>query len=191
MSKTPRRNIPFALDNDAYSCFTTGKPYDYQAWWNLMAKVKASRMTPLWSIIPDVVGDRSATLEQWDMFNREVAVSYGWKTALAVQDGMTRDDVLGLRFQPDVIFVGGTTEWKWKTAHVWCRDFPRVHIGRVRTRRLRYCQQIGAESCDGTGWMRESTNGRPARQLEAWLEDQEPHPELDLGFCLGRPRRAE
>lgn len=179
--KNPREGVAFALDNDAYQSFSNGTPYDFKSWSKFLHKVKASGIVPLWALVPDVVANRSATLEQWGMFNREVAESYGWKTALAVQDGMTREDVLGLRFQPDVIFVGGTTVWKWKTAHVWCRDFPRVHVGRVNgKRRLWHCQRIGAESCDGSGWTRGTTCGREARQLEVWLENQEPHPELAL-----------
>lgn len=187
--KVPRPGVSFALDNDAYSCFSNGTEYDFSAWEKFLQKVCNSRIEPIWALVPDVVGNREKTLEQWGMFVEVIAGSCGWKTALAVQDGMTREDVLGLKFHPDVIFVGGSTEWKWKTAHLWCKEFPRVHIGRVRSRRLPYCQQIGAESCDGTGWFRESVRGRPARQLEAWLENQEAHPELDFfpidGASLG------
>lgn len=178
--KNPRDDIAFAMDNDAYISFKNGVPYDFYSWSDFLKKVKASGIEPLWAVVPDVVGNAKKTLEQWDMFYQEVAFSYGWKAALGVQDGMTPEDVSLLRFQPDVIFVGGTTDWKWRTSHVWCQHFPRVHVARVRSRRLPYCQQIGAESCDGTGWFRESTRGRPARQLEAWLENPEPHPELAL-----------
>lgn len=178
--KNPRPEVAFALDNDAYQSFSNGIPYDFRAWANFLEKVKASGLEPLWALVPDVVGNREKTLEQWRMFHTVISNDYGWKTALAVQDGMTMDDVR--ECAPDVVFVGGTTEWKWRTAHEWCRDFPRVHIGRVRHRRLRYCEQIGAESCDGTGWFRESVQGKPARQLEAWLENPMPHPELALNL---------
>lgn len=181
--KNPRPGVAFALDNDAYQSYTNGTPYDFDAWLDFLHKVKLTGQEPLWAVVPDVVGNKEATLEQWKMFWSEVSVSYGWNTALAVQDGMTRDDVLALRVKPDVIFVGGTTEWKWKTAHLWCRDFPRVHVGRVNAkRRLWHCHRIGVESCDGSGWFRASTNGKPARQLEAWLENPEPHPELELNL---------
>lgn len=169
------------MDNDAYICFKNGQPYDFCAWSEFLQKVKASGLQPLWSVVPDVVGNATKTLEQWHMFYPEVAFSHGWKAALAVQDGMTPEDVRLLRFQPDVIFVGGTTDWKWRTAHVWCQHFPRVHVARVNgKKRLWHCQRIGAESCDGSGWTRGTTKGREARQLEAWLENPEPHPELSL-----------
>lgn len=176
----PPDGVAVALDNDAYQSFSNGTEYDFQSWLIFLKKVKESGVHPLWAIIPDVVGDSKKTIEQWNIFCREVSENYGWNTALAVQDGMTRNDVLRLKFRPDIIFVGGTTSYKWDTAHLWCRDFPRVHVGRVRSKRLPYCQRIGAESCDGSGWFRESVRGRPARQLEAWLENPEPHPELNL-----------
>lgn len=176
--KNPRPGVAFALDNDAFQSFTNGTPYDFAAWEKFIAKVCATGLTPLWALVPDVVGDRDKTLDQWGMFHAVIKDSCGWPTALAVQDGMAVEDVR--QCNPDVVFVGGTTGWKWKTAHVWCENFPRVHVGRVRSRRLPYCQQIGAESCDGTGWFRESVRGKPARQLEAWLENPQPHPELGL-----------
>lgn len=58
---------------------------------------------------------------------------------------MTDHDVASLEIQPDIIFVGGTTDWKWATVKTWCTLFPR-----------------GAESCDGSGWFR----GREGQILE-------------------------
>lgn len=175
--KNPRSGVAFALDNDAFTCWTQVKPFDFVAWRSFLGRIRDTLETPIWAAVPDVVANREATLRQWNEWSFLV-VENGWPTALVVQDGMTMRDVESCK--PDVVFVGGTTEWKWKTAHLWCQDFPRVHVGRVRSRRLTYCQQIGAESCDGTGWFRESVRGRPARQLEAWIENEEPHPELAL-----------
>ena len=175
--KNPREGVAFALDNDAYQSFTNGTPYDFDAWLRFLDKVSATGMEPLWALVPDVVANKDKTLEQWAKYS-PLVMERGWRTALAVQDGMTNFEAFDCH--ADILFVGGTTEWKWDTAHIWCRQFPRIHIGRVRSQRLPYCLQIGAESCDGTGWFRESVRGRPARQLEAWLENQEPHPELGL-----------
>lgn len=175
--KNPREGVAFALDNDAFTHFSNSTPFDFVGWRSFLARIRDYGETPLWAAVPDVVTNREATVRQW--FDWAFLVQeLGWDAALVVQDGMTMADVE--RCKPDVIFVGGSTEWKWSTAHKWCQDFPRVHVGRVRARRLPYCEQIGAESCDGTGWFRESVRGRPARQLEAWLENPEPHPELAL-----------
>lgn len=74
----------------------------------------------------------------------------GLTPAFAVQDGMVAADVPR---EAAVIFVGGSTEWKWEMAEAWCKNFPRVHVARVNTvRQLRLCTGWGAESVDGTGW---------------------------------------
>ncbi len=72
--------------------------------------------------------------------------------AIAVQDGMTPSDVPK---EASVIFVGGTTSWKWRNLKTWTENFPRVHVGRVNTYKLLWmAHDAGAESADGTGWFR-------------------------------------
>jgi hypothetical protein len=81
----------------------------------------------------------------------------------------------------DVVFVGGSDEqnWKWRSAPYWCENFERVHIGRVNSARLvRYSEQIGAESVDGTSWFRDPSRGRLI-ELESWLAG-EPDKQTDL-----------
>lgn len=159
----PEDFIPYSLDNGAF-----GHDDDWQetAWFELMDWALLSGQNPLWCLVPDVVGDRIRTLRRWEMYFPR-AEKYGWPLAFAVQDGMSPEDVPG---SADVIFVGGTTEWKWKTMPMWCREFPRVHIGRVNTyRRLWDCHDAGAESVDGTGWMR--GDQVQYRGLRAYLEE--------------------
>jgi hypothetical protein len=55
----------------------------------------------------------------------------------------------------EVVFIGGTTDWKWRSIDLWCSSFPRVHVGRVNGYDgLIRCACAGAESVDGTGWFR-------------------------------------
>jgi hypothetical protein len=55
----------------------------------------------------------------------------------------------------DVIFVGGTDSWKMRALPMFTKEFPRVHVGRINGEKgLWQCHEAGAESCDGTGWMR-------------------------------------
>ena len=158
--------MPYALDNGAYSAFTHGKPWDEELWFKHLDWAKLSGQKPLWAIVPDVVADRNGTLHNWEVYAPQLA-KYGWPLAFAVQDGMTVSDVPK---NADVVFVGGSTEWKWSTSEVWCEQFPRVHVGRVNTyRRLWDCHDYGAESCDGTGWTR--GNQVQARGLRAYLEE--------------------
>jgi len=184
---SPRKNrtppgpfgfMPYALDNGA---FGAGEDWSESDWFGLLEWAKLSGQRPAWTLVPDVVGDRIRTLRKWDIY-RHVAARYGWPLAFAVQDGMTTEDVPN---DAEVIFVGGSTEWKWRTVAMWCKAFQRVHVGRVNTyRRLWECHDAGAESIDGTGWMRgdqrqycgllaylaESTGGR-ARVLQGVLEE--------------------
>jgi hypothetical protein len=131
----------------------------------MLGKVPAAN-PPLWALVPDVVADKTGTLEAWEKYSPEI-LSRGWPMGFAVQDGMVASDVPE---NASVVFVGGTTQWKWSTVAYWCQRFPRVHIGRVNgIRRLWIAQRLGAESCDGTGYFRDTINGASGRKLIAWL----------------------
>jgi hypothetical protein len=154
---------PVALDNGV---FAAGDAWIADPWLALLDWVKANQITPEWVLIPDVVGNRSWTLRRWQAY-WHVAHRYGWPLAFAAQDGMTFDDVPK---QAEVVFVGGSTTWKWRTMASWCAHFPRVHVGRVNSyRRLWQCRDAGVESCDGTGWMR--GDQVQYRGLVAYLEE--------------------
>lgn len=91
-----------------------------------------------------------------------------WRLAFALQDGMTPADI------PDdavVLFVGGTTKWKWRSLPTWASTGRRVHVGRVNeVERLLICERFGVESVDGTGWMKGTDGGRQAIALAKWME---------------------
>lgn len=163
----PFQFMPYALDNDAYGAFTQGREWDEAAWLVLLEWARISGQAPLWVLVPDVVGDRLRTLRKWEMYHHVLRL-YGWPLAFAVQDGMEPRDVPS---GADVVFVGGSTDFKWSTYRDWCATFPRVHIGRVNTYgQLCKCAQAGAESVDGTGWFR--GDQRQYRGLLRFLEEQ-------------------
>jgi hypothetical protein len=92
---------------------------------------------------------------------------------MAVQDGMTPADVPK---ECAVVFVGGTTSWKWRSLPMWASSFSRVHVGRVNSiRLLLMAENAGAESCDGTGWFRDP---RRTKELESYLSHDHNHPDL-------------
>lgn len=154
---------PYALDNGV---FAKGSDWSVEPWIKMLDWARISGQEPLWNLVPDSVGDRDATLRKWDEFS-PIARRYGWPLAFAVQDGMTESDVPA---EASVVFVGGSTEWKWDTYRDWCAAFPRVHIGRVNTyRRLFDCHDAGAESTDGTGFTR--GDQRQWRGLCAFCEE--------------------
>lgn len=158
--------MPYALDNGAYPAYSKGTSWEFSPWKQLLKWAKNSAYKPLWVLVPDVVGDSKATLKSWDKYS-PIARRYGWPLAFAVQDGMKARDVPS---DADVVFVGGTTIWKWKTVPKWCDRFERVHVGRVNSyHRLKECYELGVESCDGTGWMR--GDKRQFRELETFLAE--------------------
>jgi len=178
MSKTKLRPwMPYALDNDAFSAWSQKKPWDVEAWRALLQWAQLSRHKPLWVLVPDVVADREATLQNWVRYAPEAA-AYKWPLAFAVQDGMTPADVPA---DAAIVFVGGTTRWKWQTLPMWAESCARVHVGRVNElRRLWTCEEYGVESVDGTGWFRDTQDGRRIRHLKLWLEQEKATQEVML-----------
>lgn len=176
-SKTRLRPwIPYALDNDAYTSFRTGVDWSEQDWLALLKWAAVIDHKPLWALVPDVVASRAGTLAKWQQF-APVVDRFGFSKAFAVQDGMGIEDVPK---NADVVFVGGTTEWKWRSLPQWCTHFESVHVGRVNSiERLMVCQELGVKSVDGTGWFRATDGGRQARGLWDWMNGSLAlHPEL-------------
>lgn len=172
--------MPYALDNDAFSAFTHGTEWNESLWIELLKWSSMSKSKPMWAVVPDVVGDARKTVEKWFRYSPTVD-SAKIKKAFAVQDGMSVDDVPD---GADVIFVGGTTEWKWRTAEMWCSTFSRVHIGRVNTlEKLWFCERIGAESVDGTGWFRDPSDESKIPQLIRWLDGEKTN-FMELPFAI-------
>lgn len=178
IAKTKLRSIPFALDNDAYAAFSNNTAWDESKWLQMLDSIKASGRSPLWVLVPDVVADKAATLARWRRY-APVAAAYGWPLAFAVQDGMTPADIPD---HADVLFIGGTTAWKWQSLPVWSKTGRHIHVGRVNeVRRLFTCQRLKVKSVDGTGWFRGTAFGRQAVALGQWLAGTlTPHPELSL-----------
>lgn len=166
--------MPYALDNGAFTCWDRfTNTFDEakwqtmeQAWRELLFWSQVVAQKPRWAIVPDVPGNGAATLERWNRYIEDDCLR-GVNHALAVQDGMTPAMVDDLRHRPDVICVGGTDEWKWSTAQMWCQQFPRVHVLRCNSpAKLDLLESWGCESTDGTGWNR--GDRKQTAGLEAW-----------------------
>lgn len=190
--------FPFALDNGAYPCWDqTTNVFDYQKWAEVYPKwqsliywAASATQRARWAIVPDQPGNGAATLTKWDAFVQQV-IDAEIPPALAVQDGMTVADVKNLRLKPQVICVGGSTEWKWDTVEMWVDAFPRVHVLRCNSpTKLDWLEEIGVESCDGTGWNR--GNKTQTAGLERWAR-QKPEPKLYAlaGYTCRTPRGGQ
>jgi len=169
--------FPYALDNGAFTAWTKQHPWCAKSWIDMLQLARMSGKTPVWALVPDVVGNRNETLANWGRF-ASVIGSFGWTKAFAVQDGMNPKDVPE---DASVIFVGGTTEWKWRNLEMWAKSFPRIHVGRVNSiRRLVTCEKFNVESVDGTGWFRDPSDPNKLKALKHWFEGFRPeHPELN------------
>ena len=170
--------FPYALDNGAFSAWDQKNNtwdelrWNINSWRRMLFWAQSQKQKPLWAIVPDWIGDGAKTIERWHKFKNEVP----FPKAIAVQNGMTVEQVRDLN--PDVVAVGGTTEWKWNTVEMWVKEFPRVHVLRCNSPdKLYYLERIGVESCDGTGWNR--GNKAQTVGLETWARTN-PEPRNDL-----------
>jgi len=157
-------DVIWCADNSRFSM----KDWTEAKWWNFLKKNAHRADTCAFASAPDVVhqveiapgkvvpvGDMKATLElsrKWFRAIREL----GYKVALVSQDGWDEiaDEVPWDEF--DALFVGGSDEHKLgpegrraieaaKAHGKW------VHIGRVQSaKRMRYCEEVGADSADGS-----------------------------------------
>jgi hypothetical protein len=166
--------IPYACDNGVFSLWNRNtNEFNFTAWhgkaekkWrDFIIKCHFAAQQPLWAIVPDVPGNGKATMEWWKTYSPEV-IKAGIPTAIAVQDGMKPDDIKSLDPLPEVICVGGSTEWKWQTLEEWAGSFTRVHLLRCNSPdKLEDLASLGLESIDGTGWTKDR---RKADGLEQW-----------------------
>lgn len=141
----------YALDNGAFGAWRGQRQWDEVAYHGLCEKAQRHGHPPRWIVVPDVVANREATLKRWVEWAPRLR-GFGWPLAIAVQDGMVAADIPP---DADVLFVGGSTKWKWVSLPMWCGTGLRVHVGRVNSpRALWRCHDLGVESVDGTGWVR-------------------------------------
>lgn len=174
--------FPYALDN---GCFALWNPesntFDEagwiltgeSAWKRLLFWAQCVNADPRWVIVPDRPGDAGETIRKWGEY-AQLVQSLGFPLALAAQDGMEPSTINALLDpRPDVVCIGGSTEWKWENVERWTHHFSRVHLLRCNSpSRLAWLESIGVESCDGTGWNRGDVN--QTRGLEEWARGPVP-----------------
>lgn len=162
----------WAADNGCYGASYVGD----EAWYSWLIKMAPQASTCLFATAPDVVGDGAATLTRslpWLPLIRGL----GFPAALVAQDGMTETTIPWGDF--DVLFVGGTTEWKLGSevrqiiagAHAQGVD---VHAGRVNSwRRFHYFDSLGVRSADGNYIAFGPDQNLPA--VLSWVERSKTH----------------
>lgn len=170
-----RAGLPWAADNCAF-----GDKFDADKLLAWLPRMAEFRPTCLFVAAPDVVGDSAATLARWWEWQ---PLLQGWPLAFVCQDGQQPEDIPA---ECDVIFIGGTTEWKLSESATDCIRWAQangkgVHIGRVNwgKRYAHFRAMKGSEhwTTDGT---RTRYDGRE-RTLTAWrgYMNQPPLIQLD------------
>ena len=179
--REPVEWMPYAIDNGMFAVWDKGLDWNEQSFLKILELYSAHPLKPLWAVVPDSVGDRDETLREWDRWYPQLSRSFDLRYAFAAQDGMTAKDVPS---EADVVFVGGTFKWKWRNLKTWCKDFPRIHVGRVNTiRTLLYCMSLGVESVDGTGWFRSPHRTDQLHKFFKMQSGEEPlHDQMELGI---------
>lgn len=189
----PPRRAPWALDNGAFKAWRSKTALDTNALeFALHRRAFAARTPPPdFVVVPDVVGNAPATLSlarEW--IPRLSDIAGAAPLALVVQDGMTEADVEPLLALVGVLFVGGSTAWKWGTARTWAtlarRSGRKLHIGRAGTPRLvAMAKGVGADSIDSSFPLWSTEN------LDAFLRELrrgEDHDQLGLPGVLTPPK---
>lgn len=147
--RAPLPGVTWAADN---GCFSKNYVGD-ERWFGWLTEHAGHADRCLFATAPDVVGDAAATLARsapWLPRIRQL----GYPAALVAQDGL---EALAVPWDDfDVLFIGGSTEWKLGpaaraiVAEAGRRGKP-VHMGRVNSaRRYRYAALLGCASADGT-----------------------------------------
>lgn len=151
----------YALDNGAWTAFQRGEQFDAGAF---QRAVDLLGVGSDFIVVPDIVAGGLWSLDfsmSWLDRLRGVA-----PLLLAVQDGISPDDVRNLIGRDLGVFVGGTTDWKLMTMQAWGavarRAGAHLHVGRVNTsRRIALCSAAGADSFDGSSATRFAVTLRP------------------------------
>lgn len=150
----PPRRHPWFLDNGAFGDWRSGRDFDAEGFWSDLTSPAVVASPPVFVVCPDRVAtglDSLAFSLHW--LERCVSARPGLSYFLAVQDGMTEQDVTQAIDGFAGLFVGGSLPWKIATGAAWVRlahDLGRpCHIGRCGTaKRVRWAARIGADSID-------------------------------------------
>ena len=156
--KNPDKWPYYAIDNGAYSAYVNKKEWDPIPFLRTISRARNYDRKPDFVVCPDIVAGGSDSLTHSVNWLRVLPRELPYY--LAVQDGMELPEVADVIRSHGFsgIFVGGTAEWKVKTAESWCilaKELGvRCHIGRIGPgKKILWAERIGADSVDSTTWV--------------------------------------
>jgi hypothetical protein len=172
------KEVPVILDNGAYRTWLKGTGFDEYGFLKTLHSCLRNGLKLQWIVTPDIVAAGPRSLEFSLHWQKRLQ---GHPLYLAVQDGM-----LPASISPHIelfhgLFVGGSIEWKLRTAETWVElahsHNRRCHIGRIGTiQRLIWARQIGADSVDSSSFTRNGT----VHYCTEYQETMEKSPMLPL-----------
>lgn len=175
----PPRRTPWAFDNGAFKDFSAGQPFNTKKYESALDNLWLHGKTnPDFIVAPDIVAGGLESLRFSESWVPKLS-AHKVPLYLVVQDGMTEADVCVAVSAFQGLFVGGSPEWKLKTARDWI-DFAHgigrpCHIGRMGTeKKVRAALRWGADSIDSSLPLWSAGN------LQRFLRGFERRPELDL-----------
>lgn len=150
--EVPPRRTPWVFDNGAFKDWTAGVAFQTARYEAALDKLATCLERPDFIVVPDIVAAGMDSLRFSESWARRLSW-LGLPMYLVLQDGMTEADVRAAQDPYTGLFVGGSLEWKLRTAPRWV-EFAhihgrRCHIGRMGTReRVRAARRWGADSID-------------------------------------------
>lgn len=146
---TPWPGEQWGFDNGAFRDWQQGRDFDGEAFLRRLEQAYAVGR-PYLAVVPDLVSQGRRSLEFSLRWLEKLPRDWPWY--LAVQDGMTLEDVKAELPKFAGIFLGGTDRFK-HTAFWWCQlahQFDkRFHYGRAGTpRKIALAREVGADSVD-------------------------------------------
>lgn len=164
----PKPGEPWALDNGVFSAWKKNVAWQPERFLRSIDQSEGLH-TPMFAVLPDIVGGGAESIRHSIAWLARLP-SMPW--FLAVQDGMSRDDVRAVL--PDVagLFLGGTDAFK-ATAPMWCElaheHGKGFHYARISTaNRLRAALECGADSGDSSQMLWSDEN---FDRFERWWRD--------------------
>lgn len=143
-----------ALDNGAWADFQAGRTFDEDGYDRYLEWAEAQPHPFDWLALPDIVAGGIASLQlSLRYLNRGLSISP--LVLIAVQDGMTPENIAPLVGSQVGVFLGGSTDWKIRTMAEWgrfcaTRDIY-YHVARVNSiARIALAASCGADSIDGS-----------------------------------------
>jgi len=142
----------WGFDNGAFGWWVSGQTFNETLFLRRLERAYSVGV-PYLAVVPDIVAGGERSLEfslGWlDRLPRD------WPWYIAVQDGMTLQQIAPI-LQPFAgIFLGGTVAWKgtaWYWADLAHRKKKLFHYGRAGTpRKLFHALESGADSADSAG----------------------------------------